>query len=75
MDSKPMLLPRIDCAICDKPIAQGDPATEWHRSPWGDGDDWAHIECADNWEPDDEDIYRNTGPTLTERQDAARRLK
>jgi hypothetical protein len=68
----------IDCDICQKPIYADEPRTEWGRSPWGDGDGWAHLDCADDWEPTDEQMeaHRTAGyPTLQERQDAARKLK
>lgn len=61
------------CALCDDFIANGC-AVKWGRSPWGDGDDWAHFKCADNYEPSDEDIeaHNNAGyPTLRELQEAA----
>lgn len=63
-----------DCAICDEVIEEGSHRVPWNRSPWGDGDDWAHFKCADNWEPTDEQIeaHNNAGyPTLRERQEAA----
>ena len=66
------------CAICDEPIIPGNRVVDWNRSPWGDGDDVAHWRCADNWEPSDEQLEaraRSCYPTLTERLEAAQRLK
>lgn len=67
---------RLYCAICDKTISPGEPTEPWNRSPWGDGTDWAHCECTDDWEPDDEQLSpREWGPTIQERQVAAMKLK
>ena len=63
------------CSLCDEFIANGY-GVPWGRSPWGDGDDWAHYRCAHNYEPSDEEMCPSEwGPTLQERQEAARRLK
>jgi hypothetical protein len=53
-----------ECALCDELAVDPVP---WGRSPWGDGDDWACAECADNWEPTDEQMCPSEpGPSLQE---------
>ena len=62
------------CWLCEEDFKDGDEITAWGYC----GDQDVHYKCADNYEPSDEDIERMSRsgyPTLTERLDAARRLK
>ena len=65
-----------ECDICHEAIRPWHSKEEWGRSPWGDGDGWAHKSCADDWEPSDEQMNPpEWGPTISEQQEKNRRLK